>query len=108
MVLKVTKPGFERFARRVTVVPFGCGAAELSVIIPPMVWVSPTPLALFWKETEIVGAGATTNKQLVALLPAASFTSMLKVPATVGVPVMVPVEAFRVSPLGRVPTTEYV
>jgi hypothetical protein len=74
VVLKLTEPGFEGSAERVTVVPLGCGAAELSVIVPPMVWVSPTPAALCWKEMEIVGAGATTNVQLVAVFPTASFT----------------------------------
>ena len=108
VVLKLTEPGFEGSAERVTVVPFGCGAAELSVIVPPRVWVSPTPPALCWKEMEIVGGEATTNVQLVAVFPAESFTWILKLPLTVGVPVMAPVEGFSVSPLGRVPTTAYV
>jgi hypothetical protein len=106
VVLKLTEPA--GLAERVTVVPLGCGAAELSVIVPPRVWVSPTPPALFWKEMEIDGAAATTNVQLVAVFPAESFTWILKLPLTVGVPVMAPVEGFSVSPLGRVPTTAYV
>jgi len=46
--------------------------------------------------------------QLVAVFPAESFTWTLKLPVATGVPVMEPVEGFRVSPFGRTPTTEYV
>jgi hypothetical protein len=46
------------------------------------------------------------NAQLVAVFPVASLTWTLKLPETVGVPVMAPVEGFSVSPAGSVPTTE--
>ena len=105
VVLKLTDPESNGLVDRVTVVPLGCGAAELRVIVAPMVWVNPTPPALLSKEILIDGAGNTENKQLVAVFPAESFACTLKVPVTVGVPVMAPVEAFRVSPVGSVPTT---
>ena len=40
---------------------------------------------------------------LAAATPLASFTWILKLPAAVGVPLMAPVEVFRVRPAGRVP-----
>ncbi len=51
----------------------------------------------------VVGQGSESgplivNVQLVAVFPVASFTWTLKVPETVGVPVMAPVEGFRVRP----------
>src|SRR5438477_10003889 len=49
------------------------------------------------------------NGQLAADdTPFASVTLMEKVPVAVGVPLMAPVEVFRVNPAGKVPTTEKV
>src|SRR5438270_14102004 len=48
------------------------------------------------------------GQEPVAVTPFESFTWTLKAPATVGVPVIAPVELSRVKPAGRVPTTKKV
>ena len=62
---------------------------------------------VFTVEQVTTGALMMVKGQLppVATTPFLSVTWMLKVPEAVGVPVMAPVEAFRVRPAGSVPTT---
>jgi hypothetical protein len=56
-----------------------------------------------------VGSDAMVKGQVAAAAaPLESFTWRVKVPETVGVPVMAPVVVFSVRPLGRVPVTEKV
>jgi hypothetical protein len=63
-----------------------------------------TPVVVAGQGSE--SAGLMVNAQLVAEPPSESVTLMLKVPLTVGVPVMAPVELFSDKPAGRAPTTE--
>jgi hypothetical protein len=50
------------------------------------------------------GAATTVKGHVpVATTPLASVTLIVNVPAAVGVPVMAPVEAFRVRPAGKAP-----
>jgi len=57
----------------------------------------------------INGAAIVTMLQLLVALPAATSDTLaanVVVPAPVGVPITVPVKAFRTSPAGSAPVTE--
>src|SRR5271166_3638177 len=58
-------------------------------------------MLLAWQVTE--SGGLMVMVQAVPTAPLASVTFTVKVPDAVGVPVMAPVEVFRVNPAGSVP-----
>jgi hypothetical protein len=79
------------------------GAVPPVTVIAGLLNASPTSPELTVEQVT-VGGGTMVKGQLpVATTPLASLTWMVKVPAAVGVPVIAPVEAFKLRPAGRVP-----
>src|SRR4051812_50177745 len=65
---------------------------------------TPTFRVLTAEQVSTSGAGLMVMAQVVvATTPLASVTFTVKLPASVGVPVIAPVVVFRVRPAGRVP-----
>ena len=69
---------------------------------------APTSPELTAGQVSASGGAMVKGQVATAATPLASFTWSVKLPETVGVPVMAPVLVFSVRPLGRVPVTEKV
>src|SRR5579883_1637888 len=84
------------------------GAVPPVTAIAGLLKATPASPCVFGQEVTDGPLAMVMEQVADPVAPAASFTWMLKLPATCGVPVTAPVEALSVNLAGRVPTTENV